>query len=346
MDRYGVFGNPIGHSKSPLIHRLFAAQTGQPLSYEALLAPLDDFEGFARAFFAEGRGANVTVPFKEQAFQLADALSERARRAGAVNTLSKREDGSLLGDNTDGAGLVRDLRVNAGLELRGKRILLLGAGGAVRGVLEPLLAQQPAVLVIANRTVAKAEQLAAEFADQLQADHHAFDCVPVDRRVPILEGIGGAVAHRIAHLEIFHALDQGGGLIFRRSSTLQAAIDDRKDIAERGEAVVLLLFGGRIAQAVRGRDQRLDVVADSQGVRTVGGVDPLEGVGVRSAAVADIHSVEVHPSPARVQQSLRARLAHVVTNDAKGGGRVFVQAGAVSHRGRGQAAEAQAGHGR
>ncbi|WP_369958446.1 shikimate dehydrogenase [Pseudomonas benzenivorans] len=182
MDRYGVFGNPIGHSKSPLIHRLFAAQTGQPLSYEALLAPLDDFEGFARAFFAEGRGANVTVPFKEQAFRLADELSERARRAGAVNTLSKREDGSLLGDNTDGAGLVRDLRVNAGLELRGKRILLLGAGGAVRGVLEPLLAQQPAVLVIANRTVAKAEQLVAEFADLGPLVASGFDWIdaPVD----------------------------------------------------------------------------------------------------------------------------------------------------------------------
>ena len=182
MDRYGVFGNPIGHSKSPLIHRLFAAQTGQQLSYEALLAPLDDFPGFARSFFVEGKGANVTVPFKEQAFQLADALSDRARRAGAVNTLMKREDGSLLGDNTDGAGLVRDLTVNAGCELRGKRILLLGAGGAVRGVLEPLLAQQPAVLVIANRTVAKAEQLAGEFADLGPLVASGFDWIdaPVD----------------------------------------------------------------------------------------------------------------------------------------------------------------------
>jgi shikimate dehydrogenase len=165
MNRYGVFGNPIGHSKSPLIHRLFAAQTGEQLSYETLLAPLDDFAGFARRFFVEGKGANVTVPFKEQAFQLADSLSARARRAGAVNTLKKLDDGSLLGDNTDGAGLVRDLTVNAGFALRGKRILLLGAGGAVRGVLEPFLAEQPATLVIANRTVQKAEQLAREFAD-------------------------------------------------------------------------------------------------------------------------------------------------------------------------------------
>lgn len=110
MDRYVVFGNPIGHSKSPLIHRLFAEQTGQQLDYSTLLAPLDDFSGCARAFFQEGRGANVTVPFKEEAFRLADSLTDRARRAGAVNTLSKLADGSLLGDNTDGAGLVRDLR--------------------------------------------------------------------------------------------------------------------------------------------------------------------------------------------------------------------------------------------
>jgi shikimate dehydrogenase len=160
MDRYGVFGNPIGHSKSPLIHGLFAAQTGEPLSYETLLAPLEDFPEFARSFFAAGLGANVTVPFKEQAFALADSLTPRARRAGAVNTLKKLDDGSLLGDNTDGAGLVRDLTVNAGVTLKGQRILLLGAGGAVRGVLEPLLAEQPAALVIANRTVDKAEQLA------------------------------------------------------------------------------------------------------------------------------------------------------------------------------------------
>jgi shikimate dehydrogenase len=182
MDRYCVFGNPIGHSKSPLIHRLFAEQTGQQLSYEALLAPLDDFAGCARAFFAEGLGGNVTVPFKEEAFRLADQLSERARRAGAVNTLKKLEGGRLLGDNTDGAGLTRDLQDNAGFALAGKRILVLGAGGAVRGVLEPFLAQRPAVLVIANRTVSKAEQLVREFADLGPLVAAGFDWIdaPVD----------------------------------------------------------------------------------------------------------------------------------------------------------------------
>ena len=165
MDRYGVFGNPIAHSKSPLIHGMFAEQTGQALSYEALLAPLDDFAGFARDFFQDGLGGNVTVPFKEEAFRLAGSLTARAQRAGAVNTLKKLDDGRLLGDNTDGAGLVRDLTHNAGFALRGKRILILGAGGAVRGILEPFLAEQPAEMSIANRTPAKAEALAEAFAD-------------------------------------------------------------------------------------------------------------------------------------------------------------------------------------
>ncbi|MFB1010353.1 MAG: shikimate dehydrogenase [Thiopseudomonas sp.] len=182
MQKYAVFGNPIAHSQSPFIHGLFARQTGQQLTYEALLAPLDDFAGSLQAFFAEGGcGANVTVPFKEQAFALADELSERARRAGAVNTLIKLDDGRIRGDNTDGAGLVNDLLQN-GVALAGQRILLLGAGGAARGVLEPLLAQKPAELAIANRTVAKAEQLAGEFADLGPVVACGFDWIdaPVD----------------------------------------------------------------------------------------------------------------------------------------------------------------------
>lgn len=200
MDRYGVFGNPIGHSKSPLIHGMFAAQTGEQLSYEALLGPLDDFPGFARAFFVEGRGGNVTVPFKEEAYRLADELSERARRAGAVNTLKKLDDGRLLGDNTDGAGLVRDLTVNAGLELAGKRILLLGAGGAARGVLEPLLAERPQSLTIANRTVAKAEQLAREFADLGPLAASGFDWIsaPVDL---IINGTSASLAGELPPID-------------------------------------------------------------------------------------------------------------------------------------------------
>jgi shikimate dehydrogenase len=193
MDSYCVFGNPIGHSKSPLIHRLFAEQTGQQLTYEAVLAPLDDFTACARQFFATGKGGNVTVPFKEQAYQLAASLSARAQRAGAVNTLKKLDDGSLLGDNTDGAGLVRDLTRNAGLSLAGKRILLLGAGGAARGVIEPLLAERPAALVIANRTVEKAEALAQLFADLGPVSASGFDWLeePVDL---IINGTSASLA--------------------------------------------------------------------------------------------------------------------------------------------------------
>ena len=182
MDRYVVFGNPIAHIKSPILHRLFAEQTGQTMQYETLLAPLDDFTGCASAFFQQGRGANVTLPFKEEAYRMVDQLTARARRAGAVNTLSKQADGSLLGDNTDGAGLVRDLTVNAGLSLKGKRILILGAGGAVRGALEPILAEGPASVTIANRTVEKAEVLAELFSDLGPVAASGFDWLhePVD----------------------------------------------------------------------------------------------------------------------------------------------------------------------
>jgi shikimate dehydrogenase len=164
MDRYCVFGNPIAHSKSPEIHAAFAAQTGQDLQYERRLAPLDGFADAVRAFMAEGgKGANVTVPFKLEAVKLAQALTIRARAAGAVNTLVFSEDG-IIGDNTDGAGLVADIVQNAGVAITGKRVLLLGAGGAARGVVLPILEHRPARLVIANRTVAKAEELVEQFA--------------------------------------------------------------------------------------------------------------------------------------------------------------------------------------
>ena len=164
-DRYAVFGNPIAHSKSPQIHAAFAAATAQDLRYEALLAPLDGFAGAVADFVAAGgRGANVTVPFKEEAFRLATRLSPRAARAGAVNTLVFSGAG-ILGDNTDGAGLVHDITRNLTVDLAGKRILLLGAGGAARGVIQPLLAEAPAALHIANRSADKAVALAQAFAD-------------------------------------------------------------------------------------------------------------------------------------------------------------------------------------
>ena len=161
-DRYAVIGHPIAHSKSPAIHAAFAAQTAQDLSYEALLAPLDGFAAAVAQFRAQGgRGMNITVPFKEEAWQLADRLTERARLAGAVNTLVFGDD--VLGDNTDGAGLVRDLEV-LGARLVGARVLLLGAGGAARGVILPLIDAGVARLFIANRTADKARALQAHFA--------------------------------------------------------------------------------------------------------------------------------------------------------------------------------------
>ena len=163
MDKYAVIGNPIAHSKSPQIHSYFAQQAEEQLMYEALLSPLDEFTETVQAFReGNGMGLNVTVPFKQKAFELADELSDYAKNAGAVNTLVFREDGSIYGTNTDGIGLVRDLVENHQSLIQGKRVLLLGAGGAVRGVMQPLLMQMPKQIFIANRTPERAIELAAD----------------------------------------------------------------------------------------------------------------------------------------------------------------------------------------
>ena len=163
-DRYAVIGNPVGHSKSPFIHGRFAAQTGESIEYGHLLAPVDAFVPHVRAFIeAGGRGMNVTVPFKLDAHAFANTLSPRAAAAGAVNTLRFDANG-VYGDNTDGFGLVRDIEVNLGVSLKGARILLLGAGGAARGVVLPMLDRSPHTLTIVNRTAAKAEVLVDQFA--------------------------------------------------------------------------------------------------------------------------------------------------------------------------------------
>ena len=166
VDRYVLFGHPVAQSKSPFIHGLFAKQLGQPMSYRVVDVAPEDFDGTVRRFFVDGgAGANVTVPHKTAAAGSADLLSPEAERAGAVNTLVVRDDGTLLGANTDGLGLLKDLESNLGLSLAGKRLLVLGAGGATRGILEPLLRAAPAVVHIANRTPARAVELAAAFAD-------------------------------------------------------------------------------------------------------------------------------------------------------------------------------------
>ena len=165
-DQYLVVGNPISHSKSPFIHTAFACQTAQNLQYTARKVTVGGFQEAVRLFQQQGlKGCNVTVPFKEDAWQVADERSPNAELAGAVNTLAFREDGSIYGANTDGTGLLTDLQINFGLELTGKRILILGAGGAVRGVLQSLLAAAPEEIFVANRTAQKAADLAALFVD-------------------------------------------------------------------------------------------------------------------------------------------------------------------------------------
>jgi shikimate dehydrogenase len=164
IDLYCVMGNPVAHSRSPWIHARFAELTGQTLCYERRLIPLDGFATFVRAFALEGgRGCNITVPFKFDAAALADRVSARATLAGAVNVLSF-EGAEILGDNTDGAGLVLDLQRNAGFDLRGRHVLLIGAGGAAAGVLGPLLHEHPASLTVANRTLGRASELVARHA--------------------------------------------------------------------------------------------------------------------------------------------------------------------------------------
>jgi len=164
IDRYAVIGNPIAHSKSPSIHAEFAKLTGETLTYTAELVEIGEVKTFIEKFSQEnGKGLNITVPFKQDAFQLATQLSERAQRAGAVNTLHIT-DKTIFGDTTDGVGLLNDLLKNHRQILKNKNILIVGAGGAVRGVLEPLLLESPASLIISNRTVEKAQQLANDFA--------------------------------------------------------------------------------------------------------------------------------------------------------------------------------------
>lgn len=171
MDRYAVIGYPVAHSKSPFIHAMFAQQTKQSLTYDRIEATPENFRATVEKFFAEGgKGLNVTVPHKEQAWEMVDYRTPNADKAGAVNTLFLMADGRLAGDNTDGVGLVRDIEQNNHRQLQGAIVLILGAGGAVRGLLPRLIKAQPASIIIANRTVARAELLRALFKDEMDIE--------------------------------------------------------------------------------------------------------------------------------------------------------------------------------
>ena len=177
-DSYVLFGFPVHHSWSPFIHGLFARQTGQSMTYRLQESAPEQFRHDVLDFFFEqgGRGANVTLPHKRAAADIVNELTPRAQRADAVNTIVRR-DGELVGDNTDGAGLIADLTRNLGLRFTAPRVLLLGAGGAARGAIGPLLELRPAALVIANRTAERAVELAAEFADLGEVSGAAFDAL-------------------------------------------------------------------------------------------------------------------------------------------------------------------------
>ena len=186
IDRYGVMGYPVSHSRSPVIHRLFALQTGQNLQYELLQVTPDKLEVAIRQFQRTGgKGLNITVPHKGEVSKICDQLSERASTAGAVNTLSFR-DGEILGENTDGIGLLRDLAINLNVTLEGANILILGAGGATRGIVGPLLEMQPASLRIANRTVDKAQVLADHFSRSGPVSACPFNVVPVTEKYDLI----------------------------------------------------------------------------------------------------------------------------------------------------------------
>lgn len=200
-DHYAVFGDPIKHSKSPRIHSLFAQQTQQDLDYVAQQVLAETFATATNDFFANGgQGLNCTVPLKELAWQYADQLTERARLAKAVNTLAKQADGSILGDNTDGIGLVNDLSRNHQIQLADKRILILGAGGATRGIILPLLDCQPAQISIANRTVSKAEALVADFVAQGRLTALGFEALAGQQFDVVLNATSASLSDQLPPL--------------------------------------------------------------------------------------------------------------------------------------------------
>ena len=201
IDRYAVVGNPVAHSLSPRIHLSFAGQMQQQISYEAIELAIDDFPAQIEKLQQQGlKGANVTVPFKQQAWEICSQRSPRAEQAGAVNTLSFNDNGEISGDNTDGTGLTRDLQDNHDIRIPHRKILILGAGGAVRGVLAPLLALEPERLVIANRTLKKAEILASDFISAGAVSTCGYDDLGADKFDLIINATAAGLSDQVPPL--------------------------------------------------------------------------------------------------------------------------------------------------
>lgn len=209
-DRYAVFGHPIKHSKSPRIHQLFAEQTQQHLCYEAKDVPAKSFDNAVNHFFQQGgKGLNCTVPLKQLAWKRADTLTQGASFSKAVNTLILQKDGTLLGDNTDGIGLVTDLINNHAIPLMNRKILILGAGGASRGIIEPLMRQLPAHIVIANRTVEKAITLSGEFTQLGTIKGCSYDEIKNDQFDLILNATSASLTGELPPLSDYMLTEQG-----------------------------------------------------------------------------------------------------------------------------------------
>ena len=219
LDRYLVFGNPIAQSKSPFIHTLFAQQTQQKMSYQAKQPHNDEFLAEVAEFFEEGgKGCNVTAPYKEQAFQFATRLTHRAELAGSVNTLKRLDDGEIIGDTTDGEGLVQDL-LNNHVQLEGARILIIGAGGAARGVIRQILGHNPKELVIANRTFDKAQILTQMFepfgnikAVEIEKVNSSFDLVINSTSASLYKTVPDISSAIFSKLTVSYDMSYGSGL--------------------------------------------------------------------------------------------------------------------------------------
>ena len=277
-DRYAVLGNPVAHSQSPFIHAEFARQTGERLRYERLLCPMDGFETAVRDFAAHGgRGCNITVPFKFEAPALAAVCTERAQLAQAANVL-RFDAGGWWADNTDGVGLLRDIETGAGRTLAGRRVLLIGAGGAAAGVLGPLLGARPAAVVVANRTTARAEALVA-------------------RHAALADGLG--VALTAGGLEAAQAADGGSDVVINSSasSLAGAAVPVPAAVLAPGALAVDLMYGPAAAPFMAwARDN---------------GAEPRDGLGmlVEQAAEAFFVWRGLRPETTPVLAALRQRLA-------------------------------------
>ncbi len=277
-DRYAVLGNPVAHSQSPFIHAEFARQTGERLRYERLLCPMDGFEAAVRDFAAHGgRGCNITVPFKFEAPALAAVCTERAQLAQAANVL-RFDAGGWWADNTDGVGLLRDIETGAGRTLAGRRVLLIGAGGAAAGVLGPLLGARPAAVVVANRTTARAEALVA-------------------RHAALADGLG--VALTAGGLEAAQAADGGSDVVINSSasSLAGAAVPVPAAVLAPGALAVDLMYGPAAAPFMAwARDA---------------GAEPRDGLGMLVEQAAEAFYVwrGLRPDTAPVLAALRQRLA-------------------------------------